>query len=592
MAKSLKKIGQILVESGTITEIQLKEALENQKDIGGKLGEVLVKMGFIAEDKLQEVIAEKIGVPKLSLDDLELDKEVVDVIPPSIAREYTLIAIFKIGNTITLAMEDPLNFVAIDKVKYATKCEIKRVIATKREIENAIDKFYSINQTMEKTVDKIEADTSELNIDGLLQLKDIENITSDMPIVDLVNSIIVKAIKQKSSDIHIQPENQFLKVRYRIDGLMQETATLPIKALSPIVSRVKVMSNIDLSEKRVPHDGRFRINMNSNEIDFRVSTLPTIYGEKIVMRILDKSNLVLDISEMGFSQKNHERWLDIIKRPEGLILITGPTGSGKTTSLYAALSKINKPEKNIVTVEDPVEYKIGGIAQVQINEKSGLMFKTALRSIVRQNPDILMVGEVRDIDTAEICIRASLTGHLVLSTLHTSDAPVTATRLIDMGLEPYLVSTALTAVLAQRLVRVICSYCKVESNEEDQIATPLPSRMQNNGITHYVGKGCPRCNHTGYSGRTAIHELMILTPNIKRLITTKADHVAIRKAALNEGMISLLDDGLEKIKSGVTTLEEVLRVTHYEDSVLEHIEQSADGSENATTRIKKDAVNV
>jgi type IV pilus assembly protein PilB len=570
MLNKNKKLGQLLIESDLITEAQLNKALDYQKKQGGRIGEALVSLGIIGEDKIQEILADKLNVPKLSLNDIELDKDVVNLIPAAIARQYSLIAIFKINNILTVAMSDPLNFVAIDKIVYLTNLEIKRLITTRSEIENAIDKYYTINETMGQTMDKIESDIIVGDDDRITELKDLDDISSDLPVVDLANAIIIKAIKRKASDIHIQPDNQILKVRYRVDGLMQEVAILPIKILSPLLSRFKVMSNIDVSEKRLPQDGRFRLHFNNNEIDFRISTLPSIYGEKIVIRILDKSNLVLDLSEMGFSSNNYSNWLKVIERPEGFVLITGPTGSGKTTTLYAVLNKLNKPEKNIMTVEDPVEYKIGNITQVQINEKAGLHFSNSLRSIVRQNPDILMVGEIRDLATAEIAVRASLTGHLVLSTLHTSDAPVTPTRLIDMGLEPYLVSSSLTAVLAQRLVRTICPNCKIETQPDDAVKLSIIQKLETPDKTFYYGKGCPRCNQTGYRGRTAIHELLIMSPNLKEMIIRKVSHVDLRHTALNEGMISLFDDGLAKVFAGITTIEEVLRVTHFEDRLSDN----------------------
>lgn len=565
--KSNKKFGQLLLESGLITSAQLDEALLCQKEAGGRIGEVVVKLGFINEAQLQEVVAKKLDLPLLSLSDLEIDPETVKLIPADTARQYAVIAVFKMGNALTVAMADPLNFVAVDKIAYTTKMEIRRVVATESEIEAAIDKYYSISDTMGQTMERIESSAARTDDAKLIELQDLKDISSDMPVVDLTNAIIARAVKRKASDIHLQPDQNVLKIRFRVDGLMEEVAVLPGSIYPAIISRVKVMSNIDVSEKRLPQDGRFRLNFNKNDIDFRVSTLPTIFGEKTVIRILDKSNLVLDLSQMGFSPRHYQKWLDIIDRPEGLILITGPTGSGKTTTLYAVLKRLNSPQKNIVTVEDPVEYKIGNLTQVQINDKAGLHFAGALRSIVRQNPDILMVGEIRDLATAEISIRASLTGHLVLSTLHTSDAPVTVGRLIDMGVEPYLVSTSITAILAQRLVRVVCRHCSQEVEADDAIRHKILPRLANPDTRFHRGTGCPRCNNSGYAGRTAIHELLIVTPEIKNMITRKADHVELREAALRSGMISLLDDGLEKASRGITTLEEILRVTHYEDFV-------------------------
>ncbi len=564
-----KKLGQVLIESGLISEKQLETALNHQKQMGGRIGDIIIKLGYISEDRLQEAIAEKLNLPKLSLSDLEIDPRLVSVLPAEIARRYTVIPIFKVGNVLTLAMDDPLNYVALDEIAYHTRLDIKRVVATRSEIEIAIDKYYSIADTMgRQTMDKIETSSSQFAENQALDIASTEGITSDMPVVELVNVIIAKAIKRKASDIHLEPGEQNFRIRYRVDGLMCEVAVLPASVHVPVISRIKVMSNIDVSEKRVPHDGRFRIGYKNRQIDFRVSTLPIIFGEKAVIRILDKSNILLDLSQMGFSEKNYQLWLEAVDRPDGLILITGPTGSGKTSTLYAVLNRLNKPEKNIVTVEDPVEYKIPMLNQVQINEKAGLVFANALRSIVRQNPDILMVGEIRDLATAEISIRASLTGHLVLATLHTSDAPVAAGRLIDMGVEPYLVSTSLTAVLAQRLVRVICENCKEETLPNLSFFEDLKRRWNRRDIKFYRGSGCPRCSQTGYAGRTAIHELMVVTPELKDLITQKASHIELRRQAIKTGMVSLWDDGLMKAANGITTVEEALRVCHNEDSKL------------------------
>lgn len=566
---NFQKLGELLTQSGSISQGQLETALEHQKRSGGRIGSVMVELGYITEDRLQEVIAEKLNLPKLSLADLEVDVNVVKLLPAEVARKYTVIPIFLIGNVLTVTMDDPLNFVAIDEIVYNTKMEVKRVVATKSEIEAAIDKYYSITDTMSKTMDRLESPTTTLSDDKVVNLEKKEGISADMPVVELVDAIVGQAVKSKASDIHFEPDEKSFRIRFRIDGLMREVAALDLHIHQPVVSRIKVMSRIDISEKRLPQDGRFRMIYKNSSIDFRVSTLPTVFGEKVVVRILDKGNLLLDLNQMGFSESNYSKWHDVIGRPEGLVLITGPTGSGKTTTLYAVLSKLNTPGKNIVTVEDPVEYNLPMINQVQINERTGLVFANALRSIVRQDPDIVMVGEIRDLATAEISIRASLTGHLVLSTLHTSDAPVAAVRLIDMGVEPYMVSTSVTAILAQRLVRVICSNCREETLPDLSLVKEYMERWNLSDVTFYHGKGCPRCNNTGFMGRTAIHELMVLNPVLKDIISRKASHMDIRRAALRAGMVSLLDDGLQKASKGVTTVEEVLRVCHSEDSKLE-----------------------
>ena len=567
-----KKLGELLIESGHITKQQLLYALDNQKGTNRRIGQILVELGYLTEDLLQETVAQKLGLPKVFLSDLEIDRDVINIIPAEVARRFAIIPIFKMGNSLTVVMDDPLNFVALDEVAYLTRLDIKRAVSTRSEIESAIDKYYALNETINQTMDRIERDAELLVNKVNVDFSEDEGITSNMPVVKLVNIIIGKAVKLRASDIHLEIDEKYFRVRFRIDGLMQEIATLSASVHQPVVSRIKVMSNIDVSEKRIPQDGRFQIKYENKQVDFRVSTLPTIFGEKTVIRILDQSNLIIDLDQMGFAERNYGAWMQVIDRPEGLILITGPTGSGKTSTLYAVLKKLNTPDKNIVTVEDPVEYNLPMINQVQINEKAGLVFASALRSIVRQNPDILMVGEIRDLAAAQITIRASLTGHLALSTMHTSDAPVAVSRLIDMGVEPYLVASSVTAVLAQRLVRVICSNCKSRTPDKSLLANKVLAKWDSPEFEFYKGLGCQKCNQTGYSGRTAIHELMIASPELKKLISRRASHMELRRTALLEGMISLRDDGLIKASKGITTLEEVLRVCHNEDDkIVENI---------------------
>jgi type IV pilus assembly protein PilB len=400
-----------------------------------------------------------------------------------------------------------------------------------------------------------------------------KEISGDMPVVKLINLIIYRGIKSKASDLHLDPDESGLRVRFRIDGIMHDVARLPKTLIAGAVSRVKVMANMDVSEKRLPQDGRFQTKFKDSLVDFRVSSLPTHFGEKIAIRILDKSGLILDISKMGFSDSNLKKWLELIKRPEGMILITGPTGSGKTSTLYATLAKISTPEKSVVTVEDPIEYNLPLVTQVQINEKAGLTFALALRSIVRQNPNIVMVGEIRDIATAEISVRASMTGHLVFSTLHTSDAPVAISRLIDMGIEPYLVSTSISAVLAQRLVRVLCNNCRAEEKNIDGPTQELLERFDFGGVI-YKPVGCTKCSMTGFSGRTAINELLVMSPQLQELANRKAPHVELRRQALAEGLISLRADGLLKVAAGITTIDEVVRVSHDDDLSLNNLNLS------------------
>lgn len=558
-----KRIGELLVESGAITVEQLKTALDEQRSSGQRLGQVLISLGMISEEKLIQIAAQKLDIPRLNLSDMIIDREVASLIPAEMAKKHLLIPIFKIGNVLTVAMYDPLDFIALDELAYNTKMEIKRVIATRSDIETAIEIHYSIGEAVSRFVEGMKIEEVNVDVDDIdVDLQ--KNLTGDMPVVQLVNMIISRGIKSRASDLHLEPDESGLRIRFRIDGLMRDIAILPRSLVSGAISRIKVMSNMDVSEKRLPQDGRFQVQHKKSVIDFRVSSLPTAFGEKVSIRVLDKSGLILDLNKMGFSKSNLMKWYDLIKRPEGLILITGPTGSGKTSTLYATLARISTPEKSIVTVEDPIEYNLPLVTQVQINEKTGLSFPIALRSIVRQNPDIIMVGEIRDLATAEISVRASMTGHLVFSTMHTSDAPVAVGRLIDMGIEPYLVSSSISAVLAQRLVRVLCKYCRIKDENPDKPTGELIDRYKIPGVI-YKPSGCPKCNLTGFSGRTAINELVILSPELQDMANKKTPHVELRRQALKEGMISLRSDGMAKVSSGITTLEEVLRVSHDDD---------------------------
>lgn len=558
-----KRIGELLLESGAITRDQLEVALKRQKNTGQRIGNILISLGMLTEEKLMLVIAKKLDIPHVNLRDMVIDRHVAGIISADLARKHLLIPIFRINNVLTVAMYDPLDFIALDELAYQTKLEIKRVAAAKSQIEAAIESSYSIEEAVGRAVEDIKTDNVAIavyEIDSDLQ----GDISSDMPVVKLVNTVIARAVIMRASDIHLDPDENGLRVRFRIDGLMKDVSSLPRALIAGVVSRIKVMANMDVSEKRLPQDGRFQARFKKSLVDFRVSSLPTAFGEKIAIRILDKTGLILDLHKMGFSDKNLEMWMELISRPEGLLLITGPTGSGKTTTLYATLLKVSTPEKSIVTVEDPIEYNLPDMTQVQINEKAGLSFARSLRSIVRQNPDILMVGEIRDLATAEIAVRASMTGHLVLSTLHTSDAPVALNRLIDMGIEPYLVSSAVSCVLAQRLVRTLCANCKTEVKEIDS-ATRSLLKKYNLQPRVFQARGCPECIFQGYAGRTSIHELLIMVPKLKSMVNLKVPHARLRHEALNLGMISLRADGLAKVVDGVTTIEEVMRVSHDDD---------------------------
>ncbi|UCE66610.1 MAG: Flp pilus assembly complex ATPase component TadA [Candidatus Zixiibacteriota bacterium] len=567
-----KRIGELLVESKAISPQQLKIALDRQKTTGQRIGQVLISLGMISEEKLMQITAQKLDIPQVNLEDMVIDREVASIIPVDMAKKHLLIPLFKIGNVLTVAMYDPLDFIALDEISYYTKMVIKRVVASKSNIETAIERHYSIGEAVNKVVEGMKAEELTVNVDEIEV--DIEkDITGDMPVVKLINLIIFRGIKSKASDLHLDPDEIGLRIRFRIDGIMHDVAHLPKSLISGAVSRVKVMANMDVSEKRLPQDGRFQAKFKEVLVDFRVSSIPTPFGEKIAIRILDKSGLILDLNKMGFSETNLKKWLDLIKRPEGLILITGPTGSGKTSTLYATLARISTPQKSVVTVEDPIEYNLPLVTQVQINEKSGLTFALALRSIVRQNPDIVMVGEIRDIATAEISVRASMTGHLVFSTLHTSDAPVAINRLMDMGIEPYLVSTSISAVLAQRLIRVLCEKCKTEEKNLDAPTQELVERHKLTG-TIYKPIGCTKCSMTGFYGRTAINELLVMSPDLQELANRKAPHVELRRQALRDGLISLRADGLAKVSAGITTVDEVVRISHDDDISINSPNQS------------------
>lgn len=564
MAK--KKIGDLLIEKGLITQEQLNESLQLQSFSGKRLGEVLVEKGYINEDQLIDTISERLSVPKISLSSMVIDPNVLRHISVELARRYTLIPIFEIGNTLTIAMADPLNIIAIDEIKYQTGLNIKRAITTTSEIVDAIEKYYSISDSLSSIIhesDESKDVEKKEKSEGFI----VDSAETDSPIVKFVNIIISKAVRENASDIHIEPGETRIRIRYRVSGIMREEAAPPKSMQSELISRIKVAANLDVSEKRLPQDGRFLMSMDGRGIDLRVSTLPTIHGEKIVIRILDRKNLSLTFNQLGITEKMEERWKNLIHKPEGLILISGPTSSGKTSTLYATLQDINSIEKNIVTVEDPVEYSLPLITQIQINEKAGLTFPSALRSLLRQNPDIIMIGEIRDAETAKMAIRSSLTGHLVFSTIHTNDAPSSVTRLVDMGVESYLVASAVKGVLAQRLVRKNCPDCT-------ETYTPLESLLEKSGLAELAesinfkkGVGCPKCRMTGYAGLTGIYEFFVLNPVLAEMILSNSSLHAIREEARKYGYIPLFEMGLEKITKGQICLEELLKETSNVDTL-------------------------
>ncbi len=551
-----KRLGDLLVDAGFITPKQLEEALRKQKLTGKKIGEILIGDSIVSEADMINALETQLGIPYTDLSKIYIDPDVPKLINENLARRHILIPIKRELNKLTVAMTDPLNIFARDDVNIATGLDIEPVISNNEEILNAIDRYYG-KQRAEKAIEEFKKQYDMNNIEELLDENNVE--TSNAPVVRLINTLISQAVGMQASDIHIEPTEYKIRIRFRKDGELQEVMTPEKSAYSAILTRIKIMGKMDIAEKRIPQDGRIELTVDNKEIDMRISTIPTIFGEKIVIRLLDRSNFLSSKTELGFSKHNLELLDKLIKYPNGIILVTGPTGSGKSTTLYAILKELNKVNINIITIEDPVEYRLDGINQVQVNNKSGMTFANGLRSILRQDPDIIMVGEIRDSETAEIAVRASITGHLVLSTMHTNDAPSTIVRLVDMGIEPYLVATSVVGVVAQRLVRKICPYCREPHN-----ATSFERQMLNASeeIVIYKGKGCSVCNGKGYIGRTAIHEVMHINSDIRSLIENRASIDAIRVAAAENDTITLRESCKQLVMTGVTTIEEMTRVTY------------------------------
>ncbi len=555
MSKGRKRLGDLLIEAGLLSDEQLEKALKVQKKTGERLGKILINLGYVTEESMIEVLEFQLGVPHVDLANMPVDKETAATIPVSLAERYQIIPIRLEGRKLKLAMVDPTNFYAIDDVRMVTGYDVDPVIATEREIMRAISQSYGVQDLVEKAVNKLKPeDTSALTE---MQTAD------DAPIIGIVNSLFSQAVRERASDIHIEPQNTTLRVRFRIDGVLRDISSFTKDIHAAIVSRIKIMADMDIAEKRLPQDGRIKIREAGREIDIRVSTLPTILGEKVVMRILDKKAVILDIKKLGFTAGNQHRYQQLYTQSYGMILVTGPTGSGKTTTLYSTLSALNSAEKNIITVEDPVEYRLDGINQVQVNPKAGLTFASGLRSILRQDPNIVMVGEIRDTETGDIAVRAALTGHLVLSTLHTNDAPGAITRLIDMEVEPFLVASSVLGVVAQRLVRVICPECKIRYvPASDSVERLFLGIAPDHPLTLYRGTGCPSCGYSGYKGRMAIHEVMPVSSRIRDLINKRAASDELAVAAKEEGMLSMQEDGIQKALDGLTTVAEVMRVAY------------------------------
>ncbi len=552
-----KKIGDILVDQGFIGRDELEEALKQQSATGKRLGDILIEKKLVTEDELVYAISERLEIQRISLGSLVIDPQVIRKVPVDVARRYTVIPVFSIGKTLTVAMADPLNIIAIDHIKYSTGADIKRVVAGASEIREAIDQYYSVADSLVEIVASRQA-TVDPTAAAVAASTHLE---ADSPIVKLVNVIITKAVKEGASDVHIEPDETSLRIRYRISGVMHEEASPPKSMQSEVISRIKIAADLDVSERRLPQDGRFMTLVDDAPIDLRVSTLPTIHGEKIVIRILDRRNLTLSFSQLGFGSELEESWTEIVRKPEGLILICGPTSSGKTSTLYATLQDINSIEKNIVTVEDPVEYSLPLINQIQINEKAGLNFPSTMRSILRQNPDIIMVGEIRDRETAQMAVRAALTGHLVFSTVHTNDAPTAITRLIDMGLEEYLVAAALKGVLAQRLVRVNCPECLEEYQPSEVLLRRAGIAAIRDKIRFKRGAGCRLCNNTGFRGLTGVYEFFRITPDISELILSGTSLNIVRDKARQQGFTTLFEAGMGRVATGDVCLEELLKET-------------------------------
>jgi len=579
------RIGELLLKEKRITPEQLQEALNYQRQKGGKLGYNLIKLGYVKDEEITALLSKQYGVPSIALTQFEIDPAVVKLVPAETAQKYQIVPLSRSGATLTIAMTDPTNVFAMDDLKFMTGYNVEPVVASETAVVAAILRYYGKTsvagngsgvapaatalEAATKALEEISTDDDNVEVIAEVDEISAEDLTragEDAPVIKLVNVVLLSAIQKGASDIHIEPYEKELRVRYRIDGILYNIMQPPMKFRDAITSRIKIMSRLDIAEKRLPQDGRikvrFRDNENLKEIDFRVSVLPTLFGEKIVMRLLDKDKLMLDMTKLGFEQESLTKFEAAIEKPWGMVLVTGPTGSGKTNTLYSSISRINTMETNIMTAEDPVEFNLVGVNQVQVRENIGLNFAAALRSFLRQDPNIILVGEIRDFETAEIAVKAALTGHLVLSTLHTNDAPSTVNRLMNMGIEPFLVASSLNLVCAQRLVRRICKNCSAPH--------PTPAQaLMNAGFTAEdaktvvpnKGKGCEKCNNTGYKGRVGLYEVMDVTEELRELILVGASALELRRKAVDEGMITLRGSGLRKVKEGVTTIDEVVRET-------------------------------
>jgi type IV pilus assembly protein PilB len=568
------RLGELLVRENLITLSQLQAAQEEQRKSGGKLGYNLTKLGFIQEQDLTNFLSKQYGVPAINLADFEIEPDVIKLIPKDVAEKHQVIPVNRAGSSLIVAMSDPSNIFAIDDIKFLTGYNIEVVVASEGAIKTAIERYYnaqggqasgelpagmSVEDIMNEFDDK---DVALQENDDSVNVVDLENAAGDAPVVKLVNLVLVEAIKKKASDIHIEPYEKDFRVRYRIDGMLYEVMKPPGKLKNSIVARLKVMADLDIAERRLPQDGRIKLKVGNKEMDYRVSVLPTLFGEKVVMRLLDKSNLQLDMTKLGLETHQINDLMVGIRKPYGMCLVTGPTGSGKTTTLYSALAALNSSNVNISTAEDPVEFNFAGINQVQMHDDIGLNFAAALRSFLRQDPNIIMVGEIRDFETAEIAVKASLTGHMVLSTLHTNDAPSTVTRLLNMGIEPFLVTASVNVILAQRLARRVCKECAQEIDVPKDVLLGAQVKAEDIGTFKLIkGKGCKNCSDTGYKGRVALYEILTMKDELKEFVLNGASTGEIKNEAIRVGMQTLRASAIKKLKEGITTVEEVLRVS-------------------------------
>lgn len=576
------QMGDILIKEDVINLDQLKTAIQEQKETGKRLGETLLNLGYIDENQLVAYLSKQYGVPAINLDQFEVKEDVVSVVSRESAIKHKLIPLSKNGSNLVVAMSDPSNIFAVDDLKFATGYNIEVVVTSERAIKNAIDRIYGSKQEWEdaqkarvsnQEVDRLLGDLDDYMLEVAseeeIDLKGLEKASEEAPVIKLVNHMLMDSISKGASDIHVEPYEKEMRIRYRMDGVLYDILKPPLKLKNAICSRIKVMSNLDIAERRLPQDGRIKVKMPNNKaMEYRVSVTPTIFGEKVVLRVLDKDSLQLDLTKLGFQGRQLEVFREAIHQPYGMVLITGPTGSGKTTTLYSSLIDLNNPDVNISTAEDPVEYSLSGVNQVQIHEDIGLTFASALRSFLRQDPDIILVGEIRDYETGEIAIKSALTGHLVLSTLHTNDAPSTITRLLNMGIEPFLVTASLNCIVAQRLMRKVCTECKEEMDVAPQVLMDLgvsPKEVSDYIVYKGVGEGCKHCSGTGYKGRIAVYEVMDISEELKEFILGGASALEIKKEAMRQGMNTLRQSALEKLKSGITTIEEVVRNTAADD---------------------------